>query len=341
MPKKQTQSIQKVISLNSEQRAVVGARTGYFACLAGPGSGKSRCVVERYVALLREGVSPNDIVSLSFTSTAAKNLRDRVEAQVGKLSISRTAGSMTFHGMALAFSQQERDAFPFALAEFPLATEPVAYKLAAEAGRRFEIDARQLRPAISLWKRSRISPAQAIKEAEAKGNAKLVNQALAYKSYDQKCRENGVLDFDGLIYQMVEILSKNPEVRQRWKFDWLQLDEAQDCSQSEWDLARLISGKSVLAVGDISQGIYGFRASDSKLFREMDKIFPGTQTLFLAANYRSTPEIIQFIKPHATCQELAEKFWTPNSSGPAPRIVGFKSPMEEANWVVSQIKEAL
>lgn len=335
--------ISKLIELNEEQQAVVSRRIGYTKVEAGPGSGKSACIVSRYVALLQEGVSLDDILSLSFTSTAAKNLRDRVESLVGKLSINRTAGSVTFHSMALSFSQEEHLEFPFTLAEFPLAPEPVAYKIAAESGRRFEVDPRSLRAEISLWKRSRISPAQAIKDCENGSitEAKKLKLALAYKEYEKRCKENGILDFDSLIYWMVELLSKKPDIRSRWKRDWIQIDEAQDLSKIEWDLVKLISGKSVLAVGDLSQNLYSFRGSDSRLFRDMEEIFPGTQTLYLGRNYRSSPEIVEYIRPLAVSQDLATRFHTTNEAGPLPEIKGFTNSFDESAWVAKRIKEGI
>jgi DNA helicase-2/ATP-dependent DNA helicase PcrA len=328
------------LKLSPEQQIAVDFREGPAKVLAGPGSGKTTVLATRYGLMVGEGISPNDILSLSFTTAAAKTLQSRVEKLTGTLSSKRTgSGSRTFHSLALAFAQEERNEFPYRLAEFPLATEPVAYRIASESGRRFNIDARRLRPVISLWKRGVFSPAQAIRMAEQSGNTSKINEALAYKEYDRRSKEAGVLDFDGLIQEMVVLLRK-PEVRSRWIFDWLQLDEAQDMSISEWNLAKLLSGKSVIAVGDTSQGIYGFRGSEPKLFVNMDDLFPGTTTLYLGCNYRSTPEVIDFIKPHAYDASLANKFWTPNASGPAPQIKGFQSPREEAIWVLSKIKES-
>ncbi len=337
MPAKK--SAPKPITLNEEQQVVVSAREGFFQTVAGPGSGKSACLVARFAALIQEGISPDDILSLSFTRTAAKNLRDRVETQVGQLTTTRTAGAVTFHSLALSFAQLESHEFGFELAEFPLAGEPVANKLSGTAARRYEVDPRSLRSVVSLWKRRRLRPAALVKEFESKLDAKSLRLALAYKDYEKKCRDEGVLDFDSLIFEMVELLDKKPEVRSRWKRNWLQLDESQDMSKIEWDLAKLVSGKSVLAVGDVSQGIYGFRGSDPRLFAAMSESFPGTQTLYLACNYRSSPEIVNFIRPIAASQDLATKFHTGNPSGPAPKVIGFNNPLEEAAWVVKSIKE--
>ena len=334
--------VSKPISLNEEQQVVVSARAGFYQVLAGPGAGKSACLISRFTALVDEGVSPDEITSLSFTRTAAKNLRDRVEAQAGKLSINRTgAGAVTFHSLALSFATEERNEYGFDLADNPLCLEPAANKFAGDAARRHELDYRTLRSAVSLWKRRRISPGQAIRDAEHKLDAKQLKLALAYKEYQKKLTDAGVLDFDGLIYHAVEILDRKPDVRARWKRDWLQIDEAQDLSKIEWDLVKLLSGTSVLAVGDISQGIYGFRGSDPRLFAEMDTIFPGTKTLYLSCNYRSTPEIIDFIRPISRSKDLAEKFHTNNASGPAPEIHGFPSSGAEAAFVVQRVKESV
>ncbi len=327
------------VILNDEQEEVVKLREGYFQVVAGPGSGKSQCLVARFAALIEEGISSNDILSLSFTKIAAKNLRDRVEQIVGKLSISRTgSGASTFHSLALSFAREEKDEFDFPLAEGIVAPEPIANKLSAESARRYEVDPRSLRSRTSLWKRNRVRPAQAIRDCESRADAKELKLALAYKDYQKKCRDAGLLDFDSLIFEMVDILERKPKVRERWVWGWLQLDESQDMSQIEWSLVRLISGKSVLAVGDQSQGIYKFRGSDPELFASMDSIFPGTQKLFLGCNYRSTPEIVDFIRPIASAQDLAERFHTKNPSGPMPQIKGFVSAEQEAEWIVSQLK---
>lgn len=328
----------KQIMLNEEQREAVNFGTGYACLLAGPGSGKTQVLVQRLARLIRDGISPDDILSLSFTKTAAKNLRDRVEAQVGELQTTRTAGSLTFHSLALQFAIQERSEFPFELAEFPLADEPKANRLCFDAAKRHDLDPRTLRSVVSLYRRKRIRPAEAIRDCENRKDAKGLKLALAYKEYEKRCRGEGLLDFDDLIFYAVEIMDKKPDVRQRWVREFMQLDESQDMSKIEWDLAKLISGKSVLAVGDISQGIYGFRGSDSKLFAQMEEIFPGTITLFLSCNYRSSPEIVDFIRPISSSKALAEKFHTPNPTGPRPEIIGFRTASEEANWVISKIR---
>jgi DNA helicase-2/ATP-dependent DNA helicase PcrA len=333
--------IPKQITLNEEQQAVVNARTGCYACYAGPGSGKTSVAVQRVAALVWEGVDPDTLLALSFTATAAKNLRDRVEALTGPLSITRTAGSMTLHSLALKFAEEERNEFPFELADFPLATEPVAYRLSAEASKRYEIDPRSLRSAISLFKRGRIRPGQAVSDAESKGDPKQLRLALAYKAYDKKCREEKVLDFDSLMFEMVDLLGKKKEVRARWQYQFVTCDEAQDCCKTDWELLKLLSEKygNLLVVGDPGQSVFGFRGASPKLFLNMEEMFPGTKNLFLATNYRSTRELVSFLKEIGPVPELSERFTTPNDAGVRPEIKGFISPALEVAFVVKCIQE--
>ena len=334
-PKK---SAPKPISLNEEQRAVVNARSGVYCTMAGPGSGKTFACVQRLAALLQEGVSPDDILALSFTATGAKNLKTRVEEITGPWSINRTAGSMTLHSLALKFAEQERAEFPFELAEFPLLTEP--NKIIGESARKFEVKPPVLQQFVSLQKRNRVRPGEAIKQAESGGKATEIKLALAYKDLDRRMRETKLLDFDSLMLEMVELMEKNVEVRSRHQYLYVTCDESQDCCKTDWQLLKLLTEKhgNLMCVGDPGQSVFGFRGASPTLFLEMEKMFPGTQKLFLATNYRSSKELVQFLREIGPVKELSEKFTTPNGSGPVPRVIGFSSSIDESTWVVNQIR---
>ena len=342
MPAKKPKPVPN-ITLNEEQQAVVSAREGIYAVYAGPGSGKTATCVKRMAAIIQEGVDPNTVLALSFTATAAKNLRDRIEALTGPLSIIRTAGSMTLHSLALKFAEEERDVFPFTLAESVLASEPVAAKLCGDAGRKLEVDPRSLRSAVSLWKRNRVRPSAAIKSAEDSLNPSQLKLALAYKKYDAAMRESGVMDFDSLMYEMVEILEKKADVRARWAYKFVTCDESQDCCLTDWQLLKLLSEKhgNLLCVGDPGQSVFGFRGASPKLFLNMEEMFPAVQKLYLAANYRSSKKVVDFLKQIGPVRDLAEKFHTNNEDGVAPLIRGFLNSADESKWVVDQIKEAI
>lgn len=338
MPKPNPQPTK--INLNEEQRAVVEARDGFFNVLAGPGSGKSESIIRRYVHLLQTGIPADEVLSLTFTASAAKQMKDRAEAAhpfdfSSPRVVSRVAGFRTFHGLALSFCTVEREHFPFPLAEFPLATEPQTNKFLFDAARRFEIDPRTLRPWISLQKRNRIRSAEALHSAEREGqNEKL---ALAYKMAENSMREAGVLDFDSLLLEMVDLLESREDILARWSYRHLQADEAQDNSVLEWHLLQLLSRRhgNLLAVGDCGQGIYGFRGASGDLFLNFNEMFPNATTLYLARNHRSSPQIVDFCRTASPVPELAAKFHTANPSGPEPVITGYPSPADEAQGLLA------
>src|SRR3990167_6622322 len=149
----------------------------------------------------------------------------------------RPFGFRTFHSIALDFSVRERDAFPFPLAAFPLATGGQVWKFTGEVARRYAgMDVKQLLSYISLQKRNGVWPQEAVDAAQ---DIRDRTFALAYKEYEERCRKLGVLDFDDLLLYMVEILENYPAVRNRWQYRWIQVDEANDADAVQWDIVKL------------------------------------------------------------------------------------------------------
>ena len=332
-------AVNKPVVLNAEQQAAVDAGAGVWCVMAGPGAGKSACLVARYARLIHDGVSPNDILNLTFTNSAAKTMRDRAEAAAGVQIMDRIAGFSTFHSLALRFCEQERLNFPFELAEDFLCLEPQANKIAWEAGKRFEVDARALRSYISLCKRQRVSAKEAVKNAERDGkNEKL---ALAYKQYDRVLREKGLLDFDSCIVEMVDRLEKDHGTWERWQYMWVMCDEGQDCDDIQFELVRLLSKehKNVMFLGDAGQSLYQFRGSSTERFLNLSTIFGEVKTLYLGQNYRSSPEIVSLCKKFGPVPALSEHFRTDNKPGPVPDVVGYPSSADEAQAILKAIQK--
>jgi len=330
--------VNRPLVLNSEQQAAVDAGAGVFCVMAGPGAGKSACLVARYARLIHDGVSPNDILNLTFTNSAAKTMRDRAEAAAGVQIMDRIAGFSTFHSLALRFCEQERLNFPFELAEDFLCLEPQANKIAWEVGKRFEVDSRQLRQYVSLCKRQRIGATRAVKIAERDGkNEKL---ALAYKQYERALREKGLLDFDSLVLEMFNLMQSNDNVRSRWTYLHVQLDESQDLDDLQWSLVQLLytTGGSLYAVGDGGQNLYNFRGA-SDTFLHMDRLFPDVQTLFLGQNFRSSPQVVEMCRKFGPVPMLAEKFFTTNPDGPVPDVIGYPSSVAEADAILKSVQK--
>lgn len=285
----------------------------------------------RYRRLLNEGVSPDQILALTFTSNAARNMRDRV-GDVQKTD-SRVNGFVTFHSLCLSICVAERTQFGFRLADFPLATEPQANKLMSDITKRYELNFKRAQSWISLQKRNGVRPAEAIKTAEKEGRDEKL--ALAYKAYDQRLRDAFVLDFDSMMLEVITMLRTKPEVRARYQYEYLMIDEAQDCCRQDYELIRLLSSSgNIFLVGDFGQGIYSFRGADPTLFRNLPDLFPNVNTLFMGKNHRSTQALVAFLKDIGPFPELAERFHTDNELGVPPQITQYPSPADEAQSVV-------
>ena len=319
--------------LDEDQQKVVNLDRGYYQIMAGAGSGKSTCLLHRSARLYEK---TNKILCVTFTSEAAKNLRNRC----GKLfATCDTSVFSTLHSLALRFANSHHDVFPFALADNPLADEGVAAKAVFEATNN-KISYKAFTSWVSLQKRKRIDPLESIRAAETTG-VKL-DYALAYKRYQLALRRLGVLDFDDLIYQMVAILETRPDIRLHWQYEWVMQDEAQDACELDWRLLQLLTQKhkNLLCVGDAGQALFGFRGGVAEHFLNMETLFPGTKTLYLGNNYRSSLSIVDFGKKAYPYPAVSEHFKSiKQDRGVEPSITGYSTDYREAESVVKEIKK--
>lgn len=331
-----TQASMFQTELNQEQQLAVGVKDGCYAVVAGPGSGKTFVLTKRYKKLLDSGIKPEEILCLTFTKSAANEMKKRANAPENP----RVCGFMTFHSLALSFATIERDAFPFKLAPNPLAIPGQVYKIASESLRRSpDIDLKYFLSWMSRQKRSAISPTEAQSRAKDALEKRL---ATAYQEYEIKCRKLGVLDFDDLLLQMLNILGKHSEVNARWQYRYLQIDEAQDADIIQWAIVKELSGlnQNVFAVGDANQNIYEWRGTEAKLFQEFHSLFLNAKYLYLGQNYRSTPQLVSFIKEIAPIKnELIDRFRSENLAGPDVEIYSYGTNIQEAESVVKRIIE--
>lgn len=322
----------KLLQFNEEQREAIAAREGVYAAYSGPGSGKTAVVAARYRTLLDSGVDPKDICSLTFTAEAASEMRRRAKVKK-EIFNGRPHGFMTFHSLALAFATLERDHFPFKLAPFPLATGGQAVKLMGEAARRNGLEYRHVAGWISDQKRRGIRPWLS---DGPRGYPE------AYADYDRACREAGILDFDSLLMEMVALLRDDDYLIERWQYKWIQVDEAQDADTMQFALLQRLSrdNRNVFAVGDINQAVYEWRGAAPSLFDHFSEMFPNAKTLFLGMNYRSTAEIVSFVREVMPVKNgLEERLRTENEQGVPPTILPFAHNVAEAEGILELAKQ--
>lgn len=322
------------MNLNAEQQIAVNAINGDYVVISGPGSGKTTVLVERYMKMLTQGIPQSDILNLTFTSAAAENMVKRVGLLNADLVF------RTFHSYAMDLLKRERQYLPF----------PVCSTIIPVRGEKFELMKSLLRtyPAIttyrsldeklSEWKRSNISPEQALDLAYHQGTE--FWYAAAYRDYEQRCREQGWLDFDSLMREAVKLLETNEDVRKRNERKYIAVDECQDTDIVQFRLLQLIYGGNIFVVGDENQLIYEWRSAQAGNLSNFAKSFPGAKTLYLGQNYRSTVSLVEFFKRILPVDNgLASHMVSEREKGLPPTFTRYDDEIQEATVVLDKIKD--
>jgi superfamily I DNA/RNA helicase len=327
---------EKPIQLNSYQKKVVDFRAGYAVVQAAPGSGKTACIVQRVQSLIREGVHPKDILSLTFTKEGAKEMTERADLECEEKVFS------TFHSWALRFIKKEWQALPFKVKmdwhgnAAPLCLPPDACRTLALICKRLKgnVKWKDAQGFISKMKRRGISPAMALRNIEHEGEEVFVE---AYRKYDHALREKGQMDFDSIVIETANLLKNREDVRARNQFRFVQVDEAQDTDEIQASVIQGITEKygNCIFVGDINQNMYTWRGAVGDLEAHVLSLFPSAKTIPLAINYRSTQSIVDYCKEIAPTQnESVTLLTTPNAKGVAPVFKLFEREDEEARGVI-------
>ena len=327
----------KPIQLNSYQKKVVDFRHGIAVVQAAPGSGKTACIVQRVQALLREGVRPEEILSLTFTKEGAREMTERAD-----LKDIETKVFSTFHSWALGFIKREWQALPFKVKmdwhgnAAPLCLPPDACRTLALICKRLKgnVKWKDAQGFISKMKRRGISPAMALRNIEHEGEEVFVE---AYRKYDHALREKGQMDFDSIVIETANLLKNREDVRARNQFRFVQVDEAQDTDEIQASVIQGITEKygNCIFVGDINQNMYTWRGAVGDLEAHVKALFPSATTLPLAVNYRSTQAIVNYCKEIApTKNESVMLLTTPNEKGVEPVFKLFEREDEEARGVI-------
>lgn len=261
--------------LNVDQQAVVSEYSGARSVIAGPGSGKTTTMIELIRTLIANGVAPTDIRAVTFSKEMAKVLE-------AKLKITGVAS--TFHSLGyLICSETERK---------PVEPE-LRYRLMCRLCKKWGLDYKELDGAIAKYRRENVSPKDAL-EVDGYGCGS------AFAEYERERLAQGWMDFDSMLADAVALLEK-PEVRKRWQSKYLIVDEAQDTDDCQWRMMQLMSEQygNITVVGDPGQAIYGFRGAKPDNIINFQKWFPAGKKFYLGKNYRSTQNIVAFIRENA------------------------------------------
>jgi len=325
------------MQLNPEQQQAVNFGEGAVNVLATAGSGKTTVLVKRAERLFKEGATPDDVLALTFTVEAAHNMETRLGLKVPK---DQRGGFRTFHSFCLNLVRREAKYLPYGLSSEPFPDGPVLSKLLLQAMKENGIRRKQfeeVRAYISKKKRERIPPNTILDNDNVYDDPMFFR---TYQKYEQLLHDGGMLDFDSMIVEAVNILEKYPEVRDMWQFKWVMCDEGQDTDNLQFRLLQLVSERhgNVFVVGDFCQALYAFRGAHPENLVQFANWFPGAKTIILPENYRSTPEIVQFSKQNAPLKnELTDNIRTSNPVSNVPiEFRMFAGPNEEAESTLAQ-----
>ena len=327
--------------LNDCQKRAVKRTEGPLLIIAGAGSGKTRVLTNRIIDDC--GVAPYNILAITFTNKAAREMRERVDATVGQ-----QAGEVwvsTFHSTCVRILRRYIDRIGYSNTFTIYDTDDVK-SVIKDICKKFNIDTKMLKEktimnAISHAKDELMSPDQMELEAGGDYNGKRI--ANVYREYQKTLKLNNALDFDDLIYKTVELLENDAEVLNYYqeRFKYIMVDEYQDTNTSQFKLISMLAAKygNLCVVGDDDQSIYKFRGANITNILNFENTFAGTKVIKLEQNYRSTQTILNAANAVISNNigRKAKSLWTENGEGEKVNYTLYENGYDEAQGVVDSI----
>jgi len=329
--------------LNPSQREAVQALHGPVLILAGPGSGKTRVLTYRIAYLVKEcGIDPYNIMAVTFTNKAAREMRNRLDRLIGQQQLERlTIG--TFHAICARMLRREAQTIGLP-SNFVIYDRDDQLSLIRQALRELNLDEKMYRPAIiqatiSKAKRSLLTPEEYNPPTYWHEMAGRV-----YSRYQELLRANSALDFDDLLMLTVRLLNERNDILQRYqrRYIYVLVDEFQDTDGAQYQLVKLLTAqrKNLFVVGDEDQSIFGWRGADFRNVLRFREDYPEAQVVLLEQNYRSTQNILEAARHVIALNtwRTDKKLWTRNEPGSLITVFEAYDEQEEADYIVSEIK---
>lgn len=334
--------------LNSRQREAVVHTGGHLLVVAGAGSGKTRVLTTRISHLISTGrVRPSEILAITFTNKAAKEMRERLEAMIGPPATRMWIS--TFHSACVRILRAEHEALGMR-STFTIYDAADSNRLMTMVAREENIDTKQY-PAKKLLRqvsdlKNEMVTAGEFERGDLNRDERVLAQA--YAGYQRRLKAANAVDFDDLIMLTVNLLKGNPAIAEHYRrrFRHILVDEYQDTNVAQYELIRvLVGGESddphgeLTVVGDADQSIYAFRGATIRNIQDFEQDFPNATSILLEQNYRSTQNILS--AANAVIANNAgrrpKRLWTDSGSG--EKIVGYVADAEsdEASFVVEEI----
>lgn len=332
------------MTLNDKQLEAVNHTEGPCLVLAGAGSGKTRVLTERIIKLIDDGVSPYNILAITFTNKAAKEMRVRVQNKIGDVANSIFIG--TFHSFGLRILRENYDAIGYLSNITILDTDDtkslIKRILKENSFDPADYDIKHIISKISSAKNDGISPLE-FSKLFLNEHDKVIG--LVYEKYLKLLKENNSVDFDDLLLKPVEIFKKRKDILEKYqeRFRYILVDEYQDTNSIQYELCKMLAKKynNIFVVGDANQSIYSWRNDDYRNILNFEKDYKNAHVVLLEENYRSTNTILKaansVIKNNNEGTKL--NLWTSIGDGEKVEYIRVEDEIKESSFVINKIKE--
>jgi DNA helicase-2/ATP-dependent DNA helicase PcrA len=331
--------------LNPAQREAVEAMDGPVLMLAGAGTGKTKALTCRIAHLLTTGrARPNEILAVTFTNKAAREMRLRIGALLGE-AVEGMPWLGTFHSVCVKLLRRHAELAGLK-SNFTILDTDDQIRLLKQLITAAQIDekrwpARQLAGIIDGWKNRALTPERVTGEETAAYNNR---GSELYAAYQERLRTLNAVDFGDLLLHMVTIFQAHPDILAQYqrRFKYILVDEYQDTNVAQYLWLRLLAQahKNVCCVGDDDQSIYGWRGAEVGNILRFEKDFPGAVVVRLEQNYRSTEHILAAASRLIAGNEgrLGKELWTAEHGGEMVRLIGHWDGEEEARWIGDEVE---
>ena len=314
-------------NMNPQQAEGVRTVDGPVLLLAGAGSGKTRVVTHRIAYLIQEcGVSPDNILAVTFTNKASKEMGERVEKIMGHSTLAKPTVS-TFHSFCVRVLRRDIEALRVGgkglTRTFAIYDETDQQAVVKSALKRLGIDDKQMKPRVALgrisWAKNHMIDPQEYFLASTNPLEEKI--AHIFEIYRKELAKANALDFDDLLLETVRLLKSDAAVRDKYnhRYKYVMIDEYQDTNRPQYELMKLLAGShgNICVVGDEDQSIYSWRGADIRNILEFEKDFPEVKTIRLEQNYRSTQMILEGASAVVAqnTQRKGKNLWTAREGG--------------------------
>ncbi len=336
--------------LNPEQKEAAMHKDGPLLIIAGAGAGKTKTITHRIVHLIHQGVRPENILAVTFTNKAAKEMRERVEREIHKSAPGqdRLPYVSTFHSLGVYIIKENANLLGLTR-HFTILDEGDAISIIKEAMKELDIDGKQYDPKkikgiISRSKGEFIEPSQ-YSEASSSYMGRIVAQV--WPRYEDKKNKENSLDFDDLLLKATKLLETNEAVRRMYQERWLyiHIDEYQDTNEVQYKMAKLLAEghKNICVVGDADQNIYSWRGANLRNILSFEKDYAGAKVVMLEQNYRSTQNILEAANEVIKKNKFRpdKKLFTKNEVGEKISIYEAVEENDEAEFIATKILEIM